>query len=227
MIIGNGLIGSAFRKCELPSDVAIFASGVSNSKETNPEHFRRELDLLEQTLQENRDRRIVYFSTASVLDPELANEPYVIHKLECENRIRAACARHLILRVSNVVGNSGNPTTVFNFFVEKIRREANFELWVNACRNLVDIDDVVRITSALLNENDSAITFILANPTNHPVPELVASLERKLNKKAFYKMVHKGSCAAYDISDTLAFYDKIGFSFANDYLDQLIDRYVR
>lgn len=227
MIIGRGLLATAFENSSLPEDVLIFASGVSNSKETNPDQFRRELDLLIHTIHGNRDKRLVYFSTASVLDSELSDEPYVLHKLNCEELIRINVPNHLILRVTNVVGNSGNPTTVFNFFVEKIRQQTLFELWVNACRNLVDIEDVVRITSALLDEKHTVTPFLLANPTNHPVSELVASLERKLNKKAHYTTVHKGSCASYNLADTLAFYDKIGLSFSNDYLNQLIDRYVR
>ena len=226
MIVGNGLIANAFKNEHLPSDALIFASGVSNSKETDLTQFRRELDLLNQTIQENKERRLVYFSTASVLDQEMASEPYVIHKLQCEELIRKSCERHLIVRVTNVVGNSGNPHTVFKFFTDHIRNETSFELWTRACRNLVDIDDVARIVAALLADGIAAQTFLLANPTNHAVTELVKLLENKLNKKALYTEVNKGSCVAYEMPESVAFYQTKGFSFPEDYLEKLIDRYI-
>jgi nucleoside-diphosphate-sugar epimerase len=226
MIVGNGLIANAFKNEHLPSDALIFASGVSNSKETDLTQFRRELDLLNQTIQQNRHQLLVYFSTASVLDQEMASEPYVIHKLQCEEMIRHLCERHLILRVTNVVGNTGNPHTVFKFFVDHIRNDASFELWTHACRNLVDIDDVARIVVALLADGIAAQTFLLANPTNHAVTELVKLLENKLNKKALYTEVNKGSCVAYEMPESVAFYQTKGFSFPEDYLEKLIDRYI-
>jgi nucleoside-diphosphate-sugar epimerase len=226
MIIGRGLIAAAFENETLPHGVLIFASGVSNSKETDPLQFRREMDLLSETIRNNPDKKLVYFSTASVLDVQLADEPYVRHKLQCEELIRNLCAKHLILRVTNVVGNSGNPNTVFKFFVDRIRGEEVFELWRNACRNLVDVEDVVRISLALLAKNNAAETFLLANPVNHAVPELLATLEQKLGKNAVFISTEKGSCAPYPMAETLAFYDANGFSFSADYLKKLIDRYV-
>jgi len=181
---------------------------------------------LKKAIHENYGKRFVYFSTASVLDPQMTGEPYVIHKLQCEELIRNACERHLILRVTNVVGNSGNPHTVFKFFVDHIRNDASFELWTLACRNLVDIDDVARIVVALLADGIAAQTFLLANPTNHAVTELVKLLENKLNKKALYTEVNKGSCVAYEMPESVAFYQTKGFSFPEDYLEKLIDRYI-
>jgi len=210
----------------MSDDVLVFASGVSNSKETNPLQFEREANLLKRVIQENPKSKLVYFSTASVLDPQLNKEPYASHKLRCEELIRMHCSRHLILRVTNVVGKSGNPNTVFKFFVDNIRSQTSFELWKNACRNLVDVDDVVRITLALLATNKQAETFLLANPVNHAVPELVATLEMKLGKKAVCLYTDKGSCAPLEIAETLAFYEMNGFNFPSDYLQQLIERYV-
>ena len=115
MIVGSGLIANAFSSRSLPDDVLLFASGVSNSKEKRPEPFERELNLIRQTAEANPERRIIYFSTASVMDPELSDEPYVIHKLKCEEWLKNNTVSPLILRVTNVVGNSGNPATVLIF----------------------------------------------------------------------------------------------------------------
>jgi nucleoside-diphosphate-sugar epimerase len=226
MIIGNGLLANAFRDVVLPSDTLIFASGVSDSKSTNTLFFQREVDLLTSTIRENADKRLVYFSSATVLDSALIGDVYVKHKIECEEIIRAACMRHLILRVTNVVGNSGNPNTVFNFFVDRITKGYPFEVWTYACRNLIDIDDVVSITAALLNTGTGNQTFLLANPVSVMVPELVSALEDRLGRKAQAAFVAKGNCAALEMKETLSFYKENGFNFSADYLSKLIDRYL-
>jgi len=226
MIIGNGLLANAFRKVVMPSDTLIFASGVSDSKSTNTLSFQRELDLLTSTIRENAAMRLVYFSSASVLDSALTSDVYVRHKIECEQIIRAECMRHLILRVTNVVGNSGNPNTVFKFFVDRITGGNSFEVWTHACRNLIDIDDVVSITVALLNTEKPNQTFLLANPVSVMVPDLVYALEDRLGRKAQAVFVPKGNCAALEMNETLSFYKEIGFNFSSDYLSKLILRYV-
>ena len=52
MVIGNGMIANRFASYKDDDNIFIFASGVSNSKETNEEHFLREVQLLNQTIKE-------------------------------------------------------------------------------------------------------------------------------------------------------------------------------
>ena len=55
MIIGNGLIANLFREHDR-ENVVFFASGVSNSLETEKSAFLREEDLLRKTLEENPEK---------------------------------------------------------------------------------------------------------------------------------------------------------------------------
>ena len=57
MIVGNGLIASSFIKHD-NDDVIIFASGVSNSLETNQDKFDREIDLLKSYMN-IRDKKLI------------------------------------------------------------------------------------------------------------------------------------------------------------------------
>lgn len=50
MIIGNGLLGSAFIEFDLP-EVVFFASGVSNSSEISEKEFNREENLIHKILE--------------------------------------------------------------------------------------------------------------------------------------------------------------------------------
>ena len=63
MIIGNGLISSVFLDDSLDyGNYIIFASGVSNSKETDYEKFEREKKLLFSTIENNYNNFIYYIN---------------------------------------------------------------------------------------------------------------------------------------------------------------------
>ena len=64
MIVGNGLIANLFKN-EDRENVVFFASGVSNSLETEKSAFLREENLLRKTLEENPEKIFIYFSTCS------------------------------------------------------------------------------------------------------------------------------------------------------------------
>jgi nucleoside-diphosphate-sugar epimerase len=226
MIVGSGLIANAFSSRSLPDDVLLFASGVSNSKEKRPEPFERELNLIRQTADANPERRIIYFSTASVMDPELSEEPYVIHKLKCEEWLKNNTVSPLILRVTNVVGNSGNPATVFNFFKHCIQQDIRFSMWTQACRNFIDIEDLVSITMRLIHTNGFGRTWTLANPESYPVMAIVKKIEDALGKKAVYDEVELGTCFNPLSNETLRFYADNDIRFDESYLDLLISKYL-
>ena len=67
MIVGNGLIASLFYDVDR-EDVIFFASGVSNSLETELSEFQREEDLIRETFTQNPDKLFAYFSTCSIYD---------------------------------------------------------------------------------------------------------------------------------------------------------------
>lgn len=226
MIVGNGLIARAFSSHAASDEVLIFASGVSNSKEIDLMHFVRERELLRTTIESNPTMRCVYFSTSSVLDPLLQQEPYVVHKLACEKMLKESCNDPLILRVSNVVGKSGNPATVFNFFKHKIQNEQHFELWSGACRNFLDVDDLVSITDIVLSNEKTLKSLVLSSPKNYLVSEIVAHISTALNKRAIYTQVEKGTCHTPDMEETLSLYTKHSIGFAPNYLENLINKYL-
>ena len=175
------------------SDVVIFASGVSNSKETRSEPFARERLLVEETLHQTTGCLFVYFSTASVDDPTEQGSPYVIHKLELEQLIAEQATDYLLVRASNVVGGPGNPHTVLNFFVDRVRRNEPFTIWRQASRNLIDLDDVYRVVIHYIAEPTSwNRTILVANPHSVSPLTLVQAVEAHIGQRARYELVDKG-----------------------------------
>ena len=125
-IIGTGLIATAFLIEELGKDVILFASGVSNSKETCLIEYEREKDLLKSSL--SSSNRLIYFSTCSVTDPNLKNSLYVSHKLSLEKLVLAG-KNNIVIRLPQVVGISKNPYTLTNFLAYKIYKEEAYDLF--------------------------------------------------------------------------------------------------
>ena len=207
MVVGNGMIARRFGDFAGRGEVVIFASGVSNSKETRPEPFARERQLVEQTLHQTADSLFVYFSTASVNDPTEQGSPYVTHKLELEQLIGERATNYLLVRASNVVGGPGNPHTVLNFFVDRIRRHEPFTIWQHANRNLIDLDDVYRVvTQYVADPTTWNRTLLVANPHSVSPLVLVQAIEAHTGQRARYELVDKGvpfTLSADDLSDQL------------------------
>lgn len=226
MVIGRGMIAKRFESYENDDRFVIFASGVSNSKNRVATAYHRELDLLKHTIEDHPESILVYFSTCSVYDPEEKNSPYVLHKKDVENIIQSSCKRFNIFRVSNVVGKSGNPNTVLNFFVYHILNKINFDLWSNACRNLIDLDDMYKIVNYILQGQRYPNQIVnIANPSSYKVTEIVMSIEQLWQTEANYVSIPKGSLFPIDISIILPIIQTLNIHFGNNYLTNLLEKY--
>lgn len=139
MIIGNWLLANIFVQYQDVDSVCIFASGVSNSQNTDTWLFQREMDLVVKTLNDNKEKLFIYFSTCSIYDRTLVNSEYVNHKLRIESLIEQSGNTYIIFRISNPVGYTSNPNTIFNYLINKINTGENFVVWSGAKRNFIDI----------------------------------------------------------------------------------------
>jgi len=228
MVIGTGMIGKRFEAYQNDDRFVIFASGVSNSKNRIDAAYNREIQLLKQTIEEQQQKIFVYFSTCSLYDPEEENTPYVAHKKNVEHIVQSSCQRFRIFRVSNLVGRSNNPNTVLNFFVYHIRNQINFDLWSNASRNLLDIDDMYSIVDYILRGelHTNAVTNI-ANPSSYKVTEIVAAIEKRWQVQANYVPIPKGSTFNIDISAISEIIKQLKIPFPGDYLAKLLEKYYK
>lgn len=154
------MIADAFRAVHAENDCLLLAAGVSNSSEKALSEFQREKDVVVKAIVRHPESRVIYFSTCSVYGT--ARSPYVEHKLRMEQVVTANAKSFLILRLPQVVGLTSNSTLV-SFFVEQILKRNTLRIQAGATRNLIDVCDVVRITSVLLDAvNCSRLTVNIA-----------------------------------------------------------------
>jgi nucleoside-diphosphate-sugar epimerase len=224
MIIGNGLIATAFKPYfGDDSEVVVFASGVSNSREIRKEAFLRERQMLMDALR--YARFMLYFSTCSVNDPELFDTPYVIHKKEMEILVSSS-KDYAIFRLPQLVGITPNINTLTNYLYMQIMSGTHFQIWRHARRNLIDIDDVASIITHLLRDSLAArITANIACPFSISILHLVNIFELVLGKKANYAFVEGGGAYSIDSSLATEAASQIGIDFDDVYIENLIRKY--
>jgi nucleoside-diphosphate-sugar epimerase len=227
MIVGSGLLATSFSPAYATSaDVVIYAAGVSNSSCTDPREFERERARVTESLEACRDvKTFVYFSTCSISDPELANKPYVLHKGAIEQLVRAH-AGYLILRLPQLAGRSVNPHTLLNYLYARISRSERFSIWGNAARNIIDVDDVVKIARYLINKTELRCdTVNIANIHNYPIKDIVSTMERVCGKNAIYDAIERGTSYPIDVQRIVPLLPEADVEFCSSYLLNVLRKY--
>lgn len=225
MIIGNGMIANAFNFFLNDPSIIIFASGVSNSQEIAQEAFLREKTLLIENLEKYKSQTFIYFSTCSIDDPSMRNNLYVFHKVEMEELVKQH-NHYYIFRLPQVVGWTNSPTLI-NTLSNKIKNKEPFELWSQSSRNLIDVRDVYRIVSLVIEKQIyHNLIYNIAAPKSHSIIEIVRAIEDILKQKAIYSEINKG--ASYTIN--IEILDKVlshtDMLFSNKYMQNILKHYI-
>lgn len=224
-IVGSGMVASGFISKNVKfNDVIIFASGVSNSNETDVKEFDKEYNLLKKFA--DTKKRLVYISSCIVNDSDLNKSPYSIHKKNMEKFIENNFKKYLIFRAPQLVGFTKNKNTILEHMYRKILSNELITIWKNAYRSLLDIDDFALIVIHIL-ENDLFLNTLinLAPSKSLHVLEILKIMETVLNKKSKIKVVDKSSHYICN-NDNLDFiYRDLQIIFNETYPKKVIHKY--
>lgn len=226
MVVGNGMVASKFIHYSERNDVIVFASGVSNSKLAIKTEFEREKKLLRKIILNNTGKKLIYFSTFNLYDPVEKSSPYCLHKLDMEKFISLNAPNYNIFRLGHVAGASAKEYTILSFLFNSIKNGSLFKLWKYASRNIIDIDDVSKICTYIIDNNlyENEVTNI-CNSYNSSVIELVIILEKVLGKKANYKIVEAGESPNFDNSRIRLISKELGIIFDKNYVKDIVLKY--
>lgn len=148
MILGTGLIANAFLNSDFYHKCyVVFASGVSNSSCEDINEYKREYNLLKNTISSNVDKSLIYFSTTSIHTGK--DSLYVEYKRKAERYIKKNCNEYLILRLPNIVGKSSNKSQLLPYFYDKLQKEEQITIDPTLKRYLVDVEDLPKIVKTL------------------------------------------------------------------------------
>jgi nucleoside-diphosphate-sugar epimerase len=226
MIIGNGQIAKSFLSYKNDNRVLIFASGVSNSQESNLINFNRERLLLKSAINNNKDKIFVYFSSCSIYDLTLKDSSYVEHKIEMENIIAKNTNNYYIFRLPQVVGSIRTiSTNLVSFLFTSIFNNTTIDIYQKSTRNLIGLKDVFSSADFLIRNNKyiNEITNI-ATPYNIPLINIIKMIEEITGLSLSYNTLDIGY--SYDINiDKLHNLDVDLDIFASGYLYDVLQDY--
>ena len=189
-VYGSGFIAKNLKRIKLRKlkKIVIYAAGVSNSKSKDKKKFLRERKKIQTFLNNhNKEHLFIYISTISVLDNYLKKDNYTRNKIIIENLIKKSLNNFLILRLPQIVGKSNNPHTLTNFIYRKILSEQRFKVWSNVKRNLIDIDDLIKIVKQIIStklKHGNVINIL--NPNSIYVKEIVNIMGKIVKKNPKY-----------------------------------------
>ena len=226
MVIGNGMIAKAFESYRNQDGYIIFASGVSDSTNADAAAFEREIKLITDTIKSGKDMLFVYFSTCSIYDPSMQDAAYVKHKLQMEDLIRKNHTPFIIFRLANPIGSTHNTKTVVNYFIKNITEKHKFDVWKNASRNIIDIDDVYAICNEILQQKLFINSNVnIANPNNYPVTFIIEAIEKHFGIHGNYTLHNKGGGPIIDTAAIESLFTKFNINFDEYYLSNLLQKY--
>lgn len=222
IIYGKGLIANSLMKESIIAG-AFFAAGVSNSSTSSERDFDREKLELTNFIQKYKTERIIYFSSFAAV---CENTPYAIHKKRMEQIILQLAKEYTIIRLPQVVGITTNNTLV-SYFVKSIISNNKVNIYKNAKRRLIDVNDVARI-AAKISVTDMQSTIINVGP-----PKSVSALfiyiliSRILSSNVNYQLIEGGVDHKVDLRD----FEKIAGSheriFQFDYQARTLKKYIK
>jgi len=227
MVLGNGLLANGCKALKDSTDVLVFASGVSNSKETNSVEFEKEFQLLKKNLNEYPDVKLIYFSTCSIFDASISGSPYINHKIAMEKYIAEHCKKFLIFRLPNVIGPTTNPNTFFNFFKKKITSGEAIYIQETATRYLIDVRDLTELFPLMIDEKSLENKMINVCFDNQMLVSTIIELyEEHLNVQANKVLVPGGASYKIENDEFIGFLGTKGIQQNNNYNHHILGYYL-
>lgn len=243
-IIGQGFLAQNLAEAfgDRHPRVTALAAGVSSTAVTAAIELDREAELLYRTLEVCRAKRrtLLFFSTASFAMygstevPAVESGPlsppsvYGRHKLALESCVRSSGVDHLILRPSHLVGRHQRVHQILPAMVQQVR-SGTVTVYQGACRDLLDVRDLVAAIDALLGNGVRGQVVNVVSGLPQPVDRIVDGVERRCGITADRVYVPCTFTRTVVSDQRLR---QLAPQLAHrrpgpDYLDHLLDRYLQ
>ena len=227
MILGNGMIASAMKTIE-NTNFIFFCSGVSKSNEIDESAYLREKELLAQYY--DTTKCLIYFSSYFVNFESYLAQRYYLHKLEMEHLIQENFKLFKIFRLPQVVGYSTNKHTLTNFLHNAIVSNLSINVYQGAQRNLIDLDDVVKVIEYTNQNNlfmNQSVNLIATQ--NYKIEDVIDVFEKIIGKKAIQN-IQPNQEKKFDIllsKELTQIYNLFKINFDENYLYAIVIKYYK
>ena len=189
-IIGKGFIAKNLSKISkeiIQSKIIIYAAGISNSNTESKKDLVREINSFNKFSKINKRKKILFISTADVTNNLKNRSKYVKNKIKIEKSIKKNFKNFIIVRIPQIIGKSKNKNTLINFFYNKIKSKKTIKLLLNVDRNLLDIDDIIKMIKVIIMNNKiNKKVITLSNKYFIQPIDIIKIFEKTLKIKAKY-----------------------------------------
>ena len=148
-----------------------------------------------------------------------------------ENLIKESFQNYIIVRFPELVGLNGNKNTLINFFYYKIINNYMFKLWSNSKRNIIDIDDAVKIffnfIKKIIREKKKINLVVnIANTKFVSSNKIVSIIEKLTSTNARYDKIEFGHLN-WKIKPLISksIIETSGINFNRFYLEKILKKY--
>lgn len=224
IVVGHGLLARTLSQYAFTKDCVILAAGVSNSGETLPGAFEREVQVVRSALRAHPGARAVYFSTCSVA--QVQQTPYTRHKRRMESIVAAEASSFHIYRLPQVVGVTHN-LTLISHFVDTLQSGGRLTIQSRARRNLLAASDVGRLVHHLVEgEFDADNVRTLVSGRSVPVLDILRAVAGILGVEPRFDLVQVGENCDFPAEYVRARFGADDPVLADDYWLSVLRRYV-
>ncbi|WP_190016239.1 NAD-dependent epimerase/dehydratase family protein [Streptomyces lucensis] len=217
--------------------VTALAAGVSTTGEVEQSAYQREAALLYDVIDACRrqGRTLLFFSTASAAmyggsggrghedGPVRPQSRYGHHKLSLENVVRLSGVRHLTVRLSHVLGPDQPAHQMLPTLVRAVR-SGRVDVHRGACRDIIDVADMVSDVDTLLRAGVSGQVVNVASGIAVPAEHIIDHLQARLGGPLERRYLDRPS--RYEVSLDKLFRltsGAAGRKFPDDYYKKVID----
>ncbi len=226
-VVGKGSIASRFARFNGSPEYFIFAGSVHDSSISNIEEIQKEEQEVKTALALLDVHTIfIYFSSCSIGESFNDVSVYTQHKKRMEAFIRSKASQYLIFRLPQVIGLYSYEAGIVNYLMANVTAGKKINVWENAGRNLIDLDDVYAIVCEILNQKKySNCTINVASPVTTSVTQMVSVVEHFLNKTADVELIKKGESNHINIAEIKEIIDTLEIDFGHNYFINALAKY--
>ena len=191
-IIGSGFLANQFKvhaKLIQKMNICIYAAGVSNSLCRNKKYLNRDFNRIKNFIKFLKNQKLVYISTCTIFDPSRNKSEYIKNKIKIEKYIRKKVSNYKIIRLPELAGISKNKNTLTNFLYNNIINSKKFVAYANSKRNLLDVNDAIKLCLYFLRYSNKKIINI-ANLKNYDVLDVILVFKKILKILPVYELTN-------------------------------------
>lgn len=183
MIFGSGELKKKFLILAKGRDIDLAIYACHSKKILYTETF---FNAQCKQLKENSENiKLIYFSSLSLYDTSLSNDPYVLFQKRTENWIQGNIENYNIFRLPILVGDL-NENNLISYIHNCIIEDKTINIFNNATRYIMDIDDVIDFVFNNFTKENKIINMYISKPIS--IHNIITCLSKLINKSVNIKI---------------------------------------